>query len=41
LVPDPPPGWPTADWPTDTPDPAQLVEYRSTVEHVVTLPGAH
>jgi hypothetical protein len=41
LVAAPPPGWPTTDWPTDTPDPAQLVEYRSTVERVVNLPGAH
>ena len=32
-------GWPTADWPTDTPDPAQLPEYRSVVEPVRALPG--
>ena len=40
LVEDPPRGWSTADWPTDLPDPAQLGEYRSTVEKVVALPGA-
>lgn len=40
-VADPPAGWPTADWPTDTPDPGQLIQYRATVEQVVGLPGAH
>ena len=38
-VEDPPRGWPTADWPTDTPDPAQLGEYRSAVEPIVQLPA--
>jgi hypothetical protein len=38
---DPPQGWPTAEWPTDTPDPAQLAAYRSVVEPVRALPGAH
>jgi hypothetical protein len=37
---DPPQGWATSDWPTDTPDPAQLVEYRSVVEPITGLPGA-
>lgn len=35
---DPPPGWPTAEWPTDTPDPAQLDDYVSSVEPIVGLP---
>ena len=38
-VEDPPHGWPTADWPTDTPDPAQLASYRSLAEPIVKLPG--
>ena len=38
LVEDPPRGWSTADWPTDLPDPAQLVEYRSIVERISGLP---
>ena len=29
---DPPRGWPTADWPTDVPDPAQLAEYNGVVD---------
>jgi hypothetical protein len=37
---DPPQGWATNDWPTDTPDPGQLAEYRSVVEPVTGLPGA-
>lgn len=36
---DPPQGWPTAEWPTDTPDPAQLYDYASSVEPVVSLPA--
>jgi hypothetical protein len=36
---DPPRGWPTAAWPTDTPDPEQLADYQSSVEPVVTLPA--
>ena len=39
-VEDPPVGWPTADWPTDTPDPTQLASYRPVVETVRALPGA-
>ena len=39
-VEDPPIGWPTTDWPTDTPDPTQLAAYRPTVEPVRALPGA-
>lgn len=39
-VADPPRGWPTADWPTDTPDPTQLAAYRPAVEPVRALPGA-
>jgi hypothetical protein len=38
-VEDPPQGWPTSDWPTDTPDPAQLAAFRSVVESVRALPG--
>jgi hypothetical protein len=38
---DPPLGWATTDWPTDTPDPAQFAAYRSVVEPVRALPGAH
>ncbi len=34
---DPPQGWPTAEWPTDTPDPAQLSAYRFVVEHAGPL----
>ena len=37
---DPPQGWATNDWPTDTPDPGQLAEYRSVVEPAHWLPGA-
>lgn len=40
AVDDPPRGWPTADWPTDTPDPAQLAEYEARVEPIRTLPPA-
>ncbi|HWI02150.1 MAG TPA: hypothetical protein VNT27_17615 [Propionibacteriaceae bacterium] len=38
---DPPQGWPTAEWPTDTPDPAQLSGYRMVIEPIHSLPGAH
>ena len=37
---DPPVGWPTTEWPTDTPDPTQLSSYRPVVEPVRALPGA-
>jgi hypothetical protein len=36
----PPYGWPTAEWPTDLPDTADLVEYEARVEPLVTLPSA-
>jgi hypothetical protein len=39
-VADPPYGWPTAEWPTDLPDPAQLAEYQSNVDPLVPLPAA-
>jgi hypothetical protein len=39
-VEDPPRGWPTSDWPTDTPDPTQLSSYRPAVEPLRALPGA-
>ena len=39
-VADPPYGWPTAEWPTDVPDPAQLAEYQSNVDPLVALPTA-
>lgn len=37
---DPPRGWSTADWPTDTPDPDQLSDYLGRVEPILTLPPA-
>jgi hypothetical protein len=37
-VKDPPYGWPTAEWPTDLPDPAQLAEYEQYVEPLVAVP---
>jgi hypothetical protein len=40
VIEDPPVGWPTTDWPTDTPDPTQLASYRPAVEPVRALPGA-
>jgi hypothetical protein len=33
-------GWPTSDWPTDTPDTSDLAEYDGRVEPLVTLPAA-
>ena len=39
-VADPPYGWPTAEWPTDVPDPAQLAEYQTNVDPLVPLPTA-
>lgn len=33
-------GWSAAEWPTDTPDEAQLVDYAGAVEPLVTLPTA-
>ena len=39
-VADPPYGWPTAEWPTDLPDPAQLAEYERNVDPLVALPSA-
>jgi hypothetical protein len=36
----PPYGWPTAEWPTDVPDTADLAEYEARVEPLVTLPSA-
>src|SRR5829696_3598 len=35
----PPNGWSTWDWPTPTPDPAQLRSYSTFVEEIVPLPG--
>jgi hypothetical protein len=35
----PPKGWSTYDWPTPTPDPAQLKLYNSFVEDITRLPG--
>ena len=37
---DPPYGWPTGEWPTDLPDPAQLADYEQYVEPLVSLPTA-
>lgn len=37
---DPPRGWPTAEWPTDTPDPEQLAAYEARVEPVLPLPAS-
>ncbi len=37
---DPPYGWPTSEWPTDTPDTSKLADYESRVEPLVTLPAA-
>jgi hypothetical protein len=34
----PPRDWTTADWPTPLPDPAQLSEYRASVEQIGALP---
>ena len=31
-------GWPTAEWPTDTPDPAQLADYTTSVEPIAPMP---
>ncbi len=31
-------GWPTAEWPTDTPDAGQLHDYTASVEPIVPLP---
>jgi len=39
VIEDPPIGWPTTDWPTDTPDPTQLAAYRPAVEPVRALPA--
>jgi hypothetical protein len=37
---DPPYGWPTSEWPTDTPDTSELAAYESPVEPLLTLPAA-
>jgi len=39
-VADPPYGWPTAEWPTDLPDPAQLADYEQNVDPLVPRPSA-
>jgi hypothetical protein len=33
-------GWPTSEWPTDTPDTSDLADYESAAEPLVTLPAA-
>ena len=33
-------GWPTAEWPTDTPDTSELAEYESHVEPLMTATAA-
>ena len=39
-VADPPYGWPTAEWPTDLPDSAQLAKYEHNIDPLVPLPSA-
>lgn len=35
-----PSGWPTSEWPTDTPDTSDLADYQARVEPLLTLPAA-
>ena len=37
---DPPYGWPTSEWPTDTPDTSASGGLRERVEPLLTLPAA-
>jgi hypothetical protein len=33
-------GWPTSEWPTDTPDTSGLADYENAIEPLLTLPAA-
>ena len=33
-------GWPTSEWPTDTPDTSDLADYENAIEPLLTLPAA-